>query len=350
MAITKAQVLDEMKALHQLFNDGQRRLFALLMQVQNMPEAQARTVTHVDLGLMSSAEAAGAVSQIAHASVTHPAGLPQNQHPQDRSGHTPSQATAAAAAASAEAANASSHQVLVERPANEQFSPQFNTQDIVNTTLEQRFGKIGGPLNNGIPQGEEVVGQVLENAKDLLRQVMKDANLPDNVLGMIDRVGVSDLVKRQQAPQTPAGPTEVVEEPSPLMTLVGTGSVFCQHLSGEVIRYGIGEIKPKFIEEVKKYAQDALRTEISTLKGYPTGFYTNTDTKAMQFFVKTDQFLAVVDGLPSEVAPLHIHFLGGDTAFQLAQNLLPSEQKLIHAKLDAELAAMVLAARVKKKE
>lgn len=323
MAITKEQVLVELKSLNQLFNDGTRRLLTLMMQVQNMPEVAQ-------------------FPQMGSASATAQPGLSFNgAHPHDRSGHTEpvitqaGQAAAEAAAQSAKNASESATQVVVERAPSEAFVPQFNTQDVVNEALAQRFGKVGGPLNNGMPQGEAIVAEVLANAKDLLKQVLRDGGLPEQLQQMVDKVGVEDILKRR-------GPTEVVEEEvSPLLALVGIGSVFVEYLHEDAINHGSGEIKPKFIEEVKKYSQDALRTEIDTLRHYPTGFYTNGTTKALQFYVKTDQFLAVVDGLPSEVAPLYVHFLGDERGFVPAQNFLASELQLIHAKLQMALSELV---------
>jgi hypothetical protein len=348
MAITKEELFKELSAAHQQFTEATRRVFMLMMQVQNMPDFDAALefVRQHKAGLTQLPPMGSASAQAAPGLSFNP-----TSHPHDRSGHTdgvgvqPTAAAAAAAASSAAATKLFETQAIVapaetitnltgQKPA-EAHVWQLNTAETVNAGAAEQ-----------VPQGNEVVAGALADAKGVVTQLLKDKGLPAEVIAMVEQVSVQDLLNRGKVvtpPQLPAGPTEVVDavqEPSPLQLLVGMGSVFCEYLHPDVIRGGQGEIQPKCNDDIKRYSQDAMITEIKTLIGYPTGFYTNSQSKAMQFFVKTDQFLAVVDGLPSEVAPLYIHFLGDPTGWTHAQNLGPSELRLIHSKLDFVLGGV----------
>lgn len=369
MAITKEQITEELKSLNGLFNEGTRRLLQLMLQVQNLPDFDAAMefARQHQAGMVP--PAVRTFPQIGTASAQAAPGLSFNgEHPQDRSGQTdhamphPTDNGVAAAAAQtvaairsgaiqpgprASAETQAAAAALAEAAANKIFGTrmiqeppalpeaqvwQFNTENVIREAAPAI-----------VPPGNQVVADALAGAKDVVTQLLKAKGLPAEVIALVEQVGVQDILKQghPQAPQLTApstGPTEVIDEPSPMQLLVGMGSVFGEYLSPEVFRGGRGEIAPKCNDDIKKYSQDALAIELDVLKNYPTGFYTNSKNKAMQFFVKTDQFLAVVDGLPSEVAPLYIHFLGDTEGFTPVQNLGPSEHRIIYSKLDFVLS------------
>jgi hypothetical protein len=129
-----------------------------------------------------------------------------------------------------------------------------------------------------------------------------------------------------------------------LSAFIGIGSIFVEYLSTDVIFNGAGQIAPKFEGPdgpLKRHKEDAIWVPEPILRGWPTSFYLNRDTKVMQFLVNTDQAAFVVDGLPSEVAPVYVLVYGAKGGWRRIQTFSLSEQKLLHAKLEDALRAIV---------
>lgn len=349
MAITKEELFKELSGAHQQFTEATRRVFALMMKVQNMPEFPKPTVAE-QLGERAAqftpqelasaqalAERTRASTAATTASTTAVEGLALSTRNMNDA--------ATAAAASAQAAAASATMALETR-----FIPQMNTQESID---QARAEALKTPI----------VQAALDNAKLVLRDLMAGAGLPADLLGLVDKVTVADLEKggvpnvqsamaRAMGQQTAAKapqPTEVdleqaqteqKERNTALSALIGVGSIFADNLSPNVIFHGRGVIEPKYTEDLKRYKQDALWTDEKTLRGYPTGFYLNKDTMVMQFMMNTDQFAIVVDGLPNENAPVHVLTYGANGGFKPVQDFMPSEQRLIHAKLDMAFSAL----------
>lgn len=334
MAITKAQVVQELQETHQLFSDGARRIFALLMKVQNMAENEVGQLKDELAGVLG----ASAASQ-------------------------------AAAAASAAAAAASQQQPLILPPQLGQpfngvldkegkttqpsvFIPQMNTQDVIDAAKAQR------------------TQDALASAKSIFKEALVARGLPADLLDKVDNISLEDLnLHRARNGQAPYGeaqaapqlPTEVAQAAAPaqmptedvkvdekemmLACFVGAGSVFAQYLDAETMFHGKGVFKPGFHPEgakdpIKRYSQDARWLDEATLRHWPTGFYTDRDSKMLQLLVNTDQAAFLVGALPSEVSPVDIFIYGSKQGYRPVQSFEASELRLLHAKLDDTFDAL----------
>lgn len=265
----------------------------------------------------------------------------------------PGQATLAAALTSAENAQGSAATALASHPAvvaaeaasqsqaapaqsdRSIFIPQLNTQETIDAarrTVGQ--GTLSSPT----------VTEAFDQAKDVLRGIMLQQGLPDNVIKMVDRVKPEDLRKHKGPTEQVDGPTEAEQESNVLSAFIGVGSIFSDYLSSDVIFHGKGQIAPKFEGPdgpIKRYKEDAKWLAEHTLREWPTGFYLNRDTKVSQFLVNTDQAAFLVDGLPSEVAPVEVYVYGSNDGWRKIQDFMLSEQKLFHAKLEDALNFIV---------
>jgi hypothetical protein len=295
MAITKNEVVEELKAAHQIFTEATRRVFALMMKVQNMAETEIGSVVQdmeSVLGVQTVAAAAAASS-------------------------------AASAAISATQGPAAAAGVVPAAKAPTAFVPQLNTQATIQAGLD--------------------------NAKGVLRDVLIKGGM-GHLTDLVDKVSPEDLhrvtsaqVAAQQlgtakpAP-TAVAPTPVVEAPArdlakeaALGAYVGVGSIFAEWLNDATIFHGRGPLGVNV--GLKRYLEDALWIEESTLREWPSGFYENRDTKARQLLVNTDQLAVVVDGLPSEMAQVSVLEYGSKAGFKPIQDFTTDELSLIHAKL-----------------
>jgi hypothetical protein len=304
MAITKNEVVEELKAAHQLFSDATRRVFALMMKVQNMTEGELA-------GIKSDLESAVGLA----------VGVTDNG--------VAASTVAVAAATSAASAAAASTQPLVT-PQKTAFIPQMTTQATIQAGLD--------------------------NAKGVLRDVLVKGGL-GHLTDIVDKVTPEDLhrvtaaqVSAQQlgtakpAP-TVVAPTPVVDAPvrdlvkeAALGAFVGVGSIFAEHLNDTAIFHGRGTLGINV--GLKRYLEDALWIEEATLREWPSGFYENRDTKARQLMINTDQMAVVVDGLPSEMAQVSVLEYGSKAGFKLIQDFSTSELSLIHAKLSIAFQAL----------
>jgi hypothetical protein len=277
------------------------------------PELVAEIEAFLNPGqaLVSSAAASAASARTTAATAL-------NQHPA---------VLAAEAASQSQAAPAQSSESV--------FIPQLNTQETIDAA-RRAAGKS--------PLAAPAVADALDQAKDVLRGIMVQNGIPDNVIKLVDRVKPEDLHKHKGPTEAVDGPTEAEQESNVLSAFVGVGSIFVEKLSPEVIFNGRGLIAPKFVGAagpIKRYKEDAKWLAEHTLREWPTGFYLNRDTKVSQFLVNTDQAAFLVDGLPSEVAPVEVYVYGSNDGWRKIQDFMLSEQKLFHAKLEDALNVIV---------
>lgn len=337
MAITKQEVVQELKEAHQQFSDAARRIFALMMKVQNMAQSELgqiagdlSSVVVTDAGQAALAAAASSANA-ATASATLPLVMPPQLGTLDREGKT-------------------------TQP--EIFIPQMNTQDAIDAGKNERLA------------------MALNSAKSVFKEALAARGLPAELADKVDAVSIEDINRHRAATGLPAFgaaeagvvidssrapvmpseataaqplmPTEepkIDEKEMMLACFIGVGSAFAQYLNADAMFHGKGDIKPGFHPEgakdpIKRYSQDARWLDEATLRHWPTGFYTDRDSKMMQLLVNTDQAAFLVGALPSEVSPVDIFIYGSKQGYRPVQAFEASELRLLHAKLDDTFAAL----------
>jgi hypothetical protein len=200
---------------------------------------------------------------------------------------------------------------------------------------------------------QEEAQDALGSAKIILKEALLQAGMPDHLLSIVDQVKSEDLEKVRQAadqgasnelvivkPTQPAPQKEVENNQALLACFIGPGSLFTHYLSEEAVFKGKGELKPG-VANMKRHTNDARWIDENSLRHWPTGFYTDRDTKMMQFLVNTDQAAILVDSLPSEHSPVHVRVYGANEGFKPIQSFEASELRLLHAKFNDALEAIV---------
>jgi hypothetical protein len=331
MAITKEEVLNELKALHQVYSDASRRVLALTMKVQNMPDAAFHG---------QATELAVKIGQ-GELSITGDKVTITSPH------------TEIAAAASAMAAQAS-QQMPLRTP-----HPNDGVLDREGKTTQPRIAHVW-QLNTqdtiDAARAETSAGNALASAKSLLKTAMRNAGHPETAIELVDQVGIEHLAAKapnQQAdyvvPEAdrPHLPTEVpsaeqvAAEVSQgiLSAFIGKGSIFMEHLDSTMMFGARGDIKPDGAT-IKRYGDDARWIGSASLRLWPTSFYLDKDSKQLQFLVNTDQCAVLLTSLPSEVSPVLVFFHGMSEGWKDIAAYSTSEQKLIHAKVHDALSAL----------
>jgi hypothetical protein len=354
MAITKEEALSELKALHQVYSDASRRVLALTMRMQHMPDSAftERTLLQVklpeDLPASQASELALKMGQ-GEVTITGDKVLINSPH------------TEIAAAASAMAAQAS-QQMPMRTP-----HPHDGVLDRDGKTTQPQVAHVW-QLNTFEPideaRAQTPVSTALDSAKSLLKTAMRNAGHPDSVIDMVDKVGVEHLaakaanqeadyvVPREDrvqlptevgyikiAPAADAAQAEAEIEQGILSAFIGKGSVFMEHLDASMMFNARGDIKPDG-ETIKRYGNDARWINEANLCLWPTGFYLDKDTKQLQFLVNTDQCAVLLTSLPSEVSPVLVFFYGLNDGWKEIAQYSVSEQKLIHAKVQDTLSGL----------
>lgn len=85
-----------------------------------------------------------------------------------------------------------------------------------------------------------------------------------------------------------------------LQHFFGTGSLFARYLSSEVIEAGKGMIRPRQPGSIKQYKEDLQAAAPNSLAEWPTGFYRNAGTSALQFLLQTDKYLVFLPVLSQD--------------------------------------------------
>lgn len=331
MAITKQEILDELKALMEVYGTASRRLLALTMRAQNMPE----TAFHGQ-----AAELAVRVGQ-GELSIT-------GDHLTIRSPHT------AIAAAASEAAASASVQMPLRTP-----HPNDGVLDREGKTTQPKVAHVW-QLNTqdtiDAARAETPAGNALASAKSLLKTAMRNAGHPESAIELVDKVGIEHLATKapnQQAdyvvpeadrthlPTEVPSAEQVAAEVSQgiLSAFVGKGSIFMEYLDDTMMFGARGDIKPDG-EKIKRYGDDARWIGATSLRLWPTSFYLDKDSKQLQFLVNTDQCAVLLTALPSEVSPVLVFFHGMSEGWKDIADYSTSEQKLIHAKVQDALSGL----------
>jgi hypothetical protein len=307
---TKEQILEELHAGLRSLGEAQRSVFSALAKLSNLEVA-----TKIETPATGQGGIAAFAAEHARKQTSSEAEQAKNTF---LAANTPSDGF------TADAANALAPQLSLDH-----LSPEALT-------------RLGTPE----------VSEALRLAKTVLSDSLKKAGLPDHLLGLIDKVKPDDLYRVHAASKQPTqtgAPTELVEENPVLSAFIGPGSIFVERLSANAIFTGRGTLEPKVVVsfpdgktgELKRHMEDVLRLEESVRREWPTGFYLNRDTKVLQFMVNTDLAAFIVDGLPSEVAPVLVSIYGSKGAPRPIQDYNASEQKLLYAKLEDALTALV---------
>lgn len=106
--------------------------------------------------------------------------------------------------------------------------------------------------------------------------------------------GTTEAVATAPAVQVEAAPTEDAVVREARYTFFTT---MVKHLSPEVLPLGRGFVKPVRPGEsgMVQYKEDVSRVESELLLKWPSGFYRNQDTKAVQLFIKAKDHWFLID-------------------------------------------------------
>lgn len=106
----------------------------------------------------------------------------------------------------------------------------------------------------------------------------------------------------------------------------GNGSVFCRFLSSDVITGGKAFLKPG-VSGLQQYAEDITKPGYGAIINWPTGFYRNEKTRQMQLFVRSDNYMVIVEDLPLNTSePKFIKLPLGDSPIALRPSYLTMEE------------------------
>jgi hypothetical protein len=335
MAVTKEDILKELRDVHVQFNEATRKLLAITLKAQNLSERQ---VIKIDLppnmtapeDVIEFVKRAGIeINYQGHpqlpgvaASKAQPTVKP---HPNDGvlvDGKTTQPRIHVPSANPTDSFRGG----LAGTIPDQVFLPQMNTQEAIDAARQRPS-----------------VQEALSAAKDVFRHMAQQAGMPAGVLENIDKVSVEDIEARRTAaaqprmPQAlPAQDDEAQSAQDVLSSFIGRGSIFMEVLHPDVLFGARGEVKPDDVS-IKRHGDDAKRIEEVSLRLWPTGFYTDHNSKAMQFLVNTDQMAVLVEALPSESSPVSVFVYGSKSGWRDLLSFQTSEHKLIYAKLDDAL-------------
>jgi hypothetical protein len=115
----------------------------------------------------------------------------------------------------------------------------------------------------------------------------------------------------------------------------GNGSVFARFLSSDVISGGKAFLKPG-VAGLQQYTEDINKPGYAAIVNWPTGFYRDEQTKQMQFFVRSENYMVIVEELPLNTGmPKFIKLPLGDSPIALRPSYLSMEE-LIERRDDLE--------------
>lgn len=154
---------------------------------------------------------------------------------------------------------------------------------------------------------------------------------------------------RRPTPETDAerwkGPTVEVDKEQQLREkkqeqlghFVGTGSLFARFLSPQVHAAGKGVLRPG-VAGLQKYSDDIIMVPPQYLREWPSGFYRNQQSKALQFMINTPRVIAIVPLLTNfNQLPLVLLQTMASTQLQSIDELELMDILLIKEALEAEL-------------
>jgi hypothetical protein len=236
--------------------------------------------------------------------------------------------------------------------------PRDGVLDRSGATTQPNPRELNAQLQAAALVPQEVIAAVKTSAENtVVHPTAVQQEEAQDALGsakiILDQVKSEDLEKVRQAadqgasnelvivkPTQPAPQKEVENNQALLACFIGPGSLFTHYLSEEAVFKGKGELKPG-VANMKRHTNDARWIDENSLRHWPTGFYTDRDTKMMQFLVNTDQAAILVDSLPSEHSPVHVRVYGANEGFKPIQSFEASELRLLHAKFNDALEAIV---------
>lgn len=155
--------------------------------------------------------------------------------------------------------------------------------------------------------------------------------------------GVPAAPAPEPTPEPVKSKEEIEEENrrSYLPHFFGTGSIFSRTLSPEVMTNAKGLIAPNFVEAVKQYNEDAVRSQPERVMNWPTGFYRDEQTKTHQFFANTNKALVAITGLPGSTG-VHVALkpISPQTQWQPIETLPLYELVKLREELESNLMAL----------
>jgi hypothetical protein len=174
------------------------------------------------------------------------------------------------------------------------------------------------------------MSDALETAKTVLKQALCAAG-QSQLVDMVDHVSEADLKRIQAVTEQPTpadGPTPVTVTEShdakrdreSLALFSGADSIFVAHLNADTVHGGRGQLG-KGITGLERWQEDARWIDEARLKGWPSGFYQNRDTKATQLLINTGRAAILVDGLPNAGAQVFVLRYDTKTGFEPAEVL-----------------------------
>lgn len=141
-------------------------------------------------------------------------------------------------------------------------------------------------------EDEEAVPTILKFASQDVIQKMQDQ--------------MSDLVRKynaiSQSPVSGLGSDSItdatdVDTMRALELLLGQEGLFARYLHTNFFYGGTGKVCPGVTSLT--YAEDAFRAAPDRLKGWPTGFYTDFESRDIQLHVRTETYSVVVGSVPN---------------------------------------------------
>lgn len=120
-----------------------------------------------------------------------------------------------------------------------------------------------------------------------------------------------------------------------LAHFIGSGSVFAKYFSPEVYRLGRGFVKPGY-GGFGEWTEDALRVAPAHLREFdwPSGFYTDSETKLQQFFMSNAKLQVLVTNLPNDNIDVSVSFAPFDQRVSV-RTLSVEQMKLVYGIINA---------------
>lgn len=237
----------------------------------------------------------------------------------------------------------SHEQLFLERPPMNQPQPYEAPPEISEAQLVLM-------LSNAIDQSSALQRQIhmcLAGVRELqLKRTGQSATVPQSVASAVQEesvtMGIPKILHKLPAPVMPTPAPVIAEklftsEASAAQLIrtkmkeqeanfFGNGSVFCRFLSSDVISGGKAFLKPG-VAGLQQYTEDITKPGYGSIISWPTGFYRNEETRQMQFFVRSDNYMVIVEDLPLNTnEPKFIKLPLGDSPIALRPSYLTMEE------------------------
>jgi hypothetical protein len=197
------------------------------------------------------------------------------------------------------------------------------------------------------------MSDALQTAKTVLKDALRAAG-QSQLVDMVDHVSEADLKRVQSVAEQPTpadGPTPVTSTESheakrdreSLAAFAGPGSIFVTHLNADTVQGGRGQLG-KGIAGLSRWQEDARWIDETRLKGWPSGFYQNRDTKATQLLINTARAAILVDGLPNPGAQVFVLRYDMKAGFEPAEVLPLLERTRVLSYIQTAFNKMLLEA------